>query len=506
MTADGAVTGAALDRFRTARDALEAAVLPLATSLDGRALELQLPLPGLAVRVGGYVVLGTGTEERLGQVHALRLERRAVGQVDVAVDGGSAGVHAGLALRYAAGTGVVLTGDRAPLHDADVRPATPDDVARLLADVPPPRGAPLRIGELALAPGVPAVVDARGLGRHTFVCGQSGSGKTYALGLLLERVLTQTGLRIVVLDPNSDHVGLGRPAPGVDGDAGWRYRDAARGVAVHGRPGAGRERLRLRAAELAPAAQAALLRLDPVADREEHAELVALLADDRPPALARLEASGRPEAVRLALRARSLGVDRLAVWAGDEPGSVLDALADPAVRCLVIDLGALGTEEEQRLVSAAVLGALWRGREAREPCLVVIDEAHTVCPAVPGSALGALASEEAVRIAGEGRKYGLHLLACTQRPQKVHPNVVTQCDNLVLMRMASRGDLAAVRDAFSFVPPALVDRATELRQGEAVVAGGLVPEPALARFGGRLSAEGGGDVPATWADGPVATG
>ena len=57
-----------------------------------------------------------------------------------------------------------------------------------------------------------------------------------------------------------------------------------------------------------------------------------------------------------------------------------------------------------------------------------------------------------MRIAAEGRKFGLYLLTSTQRPQKVHPNVVSQCDNLVLMRMNSAADLAYAREVFSFVP------------------------------------------------------
>ena len=32
------------------------------------------------------------------------------------------------------------------------------------------------------------VAQSGGFGRHTFLCGQSGSGKTYSLGVLLERV------------------------------------------------------------------------------------------------------------------------------------------------------------------------------------------------------------------------------------------------------------------------------------------------------------------------------
>ncbi|WP_248239988.1 helicase HerA domain-containing protein [Microbacterium kunmingense] len=60
----------------------------------------------------------------------------------------------------------------------------------------------LLIGTLVdSAPATTARVLAPRLNRHTFWCGESGSGKTYALGVLLEQVLLHTRLPLVVLDP-----------------------------------------------------------------------------------------------------------------------------------------------------------------------------------------------------------------------------------------------------------------------------------------------------------------
>jgi uncharacterized protein len=72
-------------------------------------------------------------------------------------------------------------------------------------------------------------------------------------------------------------------------------------------------------------------------------------------------------------------------------------------------------------------------------------------------------------------------------------------DNLVLMRMNSLADTAFAEAAFSFVPPSLIERAVVFRQGEALIAGKISPQPALLRFGARITEEGGADVPATWA-------
>ena len=93
-----------------------------------------------------------------------------------------------------------------------------------------------------------------------------------------------------------------------------------------------------------------MLRLDPVADREEHAELDGAGRRRAAGALEELlDPRGRRRGA-LALRSRNLGVDRWGVWARGAGESVLDAL-DGDARCLVVDLGSLDTREEQALVA-----------------------------------------------------------------------------------------------------------------------------------------------------------
>jgi hypothetical protein len=498
-TTEGHAVEQGVERFRAVRRELEASVLPLASSLDGRRFDFQSSLHGLEVRLGGYVVVEHEGESRLGQVLALEPARAEGAELELPGDAETpAGLRSSVPIRYARGEGALIEGDGAPFHDAMVRPATAREVSDWTRRSRG-RSAVLEIGELALSPGVVAGLDAGGFDRHTFLCGQSGSGKTYSLGVVLEWLLVRTGLRIVVLDPNSDFVRLGSVREGADPAAAARYREAARTVAVHSARAKGERRLRIRLGEIEPAARAALLRLDPIADREEHAELSDLLAEGRAPTVAAMSTSSRPQARRLALRARNLGLEDFGVWAGDQAGSTLDAVHDPAARCVVVDLGSLATPEEQALTAEAVLGELWRHREERSPVLIVIDEAHNVCPARPEDPLTALATAHAVRIAAEGRKFGLYLLVSTQRPQKVHENVVSQCDNLVLMRLNSAADAAYAQRVFSFVPPRLVEQAAAFRLGEALVAGKISPHPAIVRFGARVAEEGGSDLPATWA-------
>jgi hypothetical protein len=197
---------------------------------------------------------------------------------------------------------VILSGDGAPFHDAAIRPATGEEVGAWLAEGSGDR-ARLPVGELRLAPGVPFSLDAGGFDRHTFFCGQSGSGKTYSLGVVLEQLLLHTGLRIIILDPNSDFARIASARADAGEEAAERWRALSPGIEVH--TGAGEARLCLRLRELSREAQAAMLRLDPVADREEHAELDALLDDESPNTLEDMMSGARPTARALAQRIRN---------------------------------------------------------------------------------------------------------------------------------------------------------------------------------------------------------
>jgi uncharacterized protein len=469
-------------------------VLPLATSVDGRNFTFHAPLDDLPFQLGGYVVQIGGDERWLGQI--LTLE---VGLIEVNLSASSPGPELLTVRRVAAavGAGSVL-GNGRPFHDVLLAPATAAQVNDW-QEASWSKGAALRVGQFANVTGVPALIDPEGFDRHTFLCGQSGSGKTYSLGVILEHLLVDTELRILVLDPNSDFVRLGTVRDGSEGPITEAYREVASRIEVLRSESEDGSPLRIRVSELSPRARAAMLQLDPVHDREEYAALSELLEHDeggRPliGSISELLTSELPGARQLGLRAANLGVFDWSIWERGSGGSLHGRLLDDDWRCLVVDLGSLDTPEEQAVIAESVLDTLWRHRRDRRPVLIVIDEAHNVCPQNPEFGVVALATRHAIQIAAEGRKFGLHLLVSTQRPQKVHENVLSQCDNLVLMRMNSAADLVHLIESFSFVPPSIFDEARHFRLGEALIAGKFSPHPTLVRFGARISEEGGADV------------
>ena len=377
-----------------------------------------------------------------------------------------------------------------PFTDAEVAAVSTDTIAAMHHSV----RATLNVGTNLTPPGGPARLLPHRFNRHTFWCGQSGSGKTYALGVLLEQLIVQTALPIVIFDPNSDFVRLGELQEGVTGPDAEAL--AQRDIRVLRPSTDGADPLRARFTDMPARSRAAVLRLDPVIDRDEYNTVMHLTETfnigNMPSMVSTLLASEDPGGQALGKRLENLGTLDWEVWARrDTPATdIIDTRPDATV----LDIGGFSTPDQQLVVALSVLDDLWERRESRRPVLLVIDEAHNLCSPELDTPLALAVRERIIQIAAEGRKFGLWLLLSTQRPSKVHPGIISQCDNLGLMKMVSPLDLEDIATYFGFAPPALLALSPWFRQGEALFAGGFVPAPTLLRVGERLTPEGGRDV------------
>ncbi|WP_175584359.1 ATP-binding protein [Nocardia cyriacigeorgica] len=356
-------------------------------------------------------------------------------------------------------------------------------------------GAVLDVGVALTAPGGPARLLPKRFNRHTFWCGQSGSGKTYALGVVLEQLIAHTALPVVIFDPNSDFIRLGEMPAESTGPTADALRK--RNIRVL-RPNAENpdSLLRARFTTMPLSSKAAILQIDPIADREEFNELLhigpLLASSELDQWLPDLRDSGTAAQRRLAQRVENLGLLDWEVWALENV-AVTEVVAERP-DATVLDLGGFSTPEQQLVVALSLLDELWARREERKPVLLVIDEAHNLASPRLDSAIAIAVRERLIQIAAEGRKFGLWLLLSTQRPSKVHPGIISQCDNLALMKMTSPVDLAELGTYFGYAPAALLARSPWFRQGEALFAGGFVPAPALVKVNARITREGGSDV------------
>jgi uncharacterized protein len=496
------------DQRRSGHPPTVRSVVPVAFGKGGRTGEA-LGLLGGDLELGALLVLETPGAPIVAQVQSLELEEHEISDAS----GDSAG-EAGLGVSRSVRGQIALLGrlvgdsfdttiPTKGVPETPYRRATEAE-RRVVTAGMAGTDTVFEVGSAIGTAGVPVELRAKGFGRHTFLCGQSGSGKTYATGVLLERLRLATSLPVIVLDPNSDHVHLGE----VRSDASATlpvddYRAISDEVLVARARGAGGHLLAAHFSDLPLAQRSALLRLDAVSDLEEFAQFRAVMgALTAPFSVGDVAAHARGLATaageRLAQRIDNLGVADWGVWCRPGETSLVDSapLSHP---CVVLDLGSLVLPEERLTVSAAVLQTLWARRGEKRPVLLVVDEAHNVFPAAPSDEMESATNELGTAIAAEGRKYGLHLLVATQRPSRVTSNVVSQCDNLALLRMNSVQDVDELCLLFSHVPSGLIRQAPEFVLGEVLFAGPITTVPSRTAIGSRVSPEGGGDPPADWA-------
>jgi DNA helicase HerA-like ATPase len=77
--------------------------------------------------------------------------------------------------------------------------------------------------------------------------------------------------------------------------------------------------------------------------------------------------------------------------------------------------------------------------------LFVCDEAHLYLPRKEGNPVERRAVEAFEKIAKEGRKYGVALMIVSQRPSDVSTTILSQCNNIISLRLTNADDQATVR-------------------------------------------------------------
>lgn len=178
----------------------------------------------------------------------------------------------------------------------------------------------------------------------------------------------------------------------------------------------------------------------------------------------------------------------------------LDVLLEPGT-VTVINLAGLRAEVQDHLVYnilyrvfSARLRYLRRlpGESYPYPVVVVLEEAHRFVP--PRTQRQTRSRDIVATIASEGRKFGVFLVAITQRPSRLDPDVLSQLQGQIILRIVNPRDQEAIRDSSEQVSQDLLDNLPGLNTGEAVVVGPLSPAPIMMRLRDRVLSYSGGDI------------
>ncbi|KHS81109.1 MULTISPECIES: ATP-binding protein [Pectobacterium] len=119
----------------------------------------------------------------------------------------------------------------------------------------------------------------------------------------------------------------------------------------------------------------------------------------------------------------------------------------------------------------------WTDPTDRRPIAFVCDEAHLYLPRKEGNPVERRAVEAFEKIAKEGRKYGVALMIVSQRPSDVSTTILSQCNNIISLRLTNADDQATVRKLLPESLESLLEALPIMDVGEAMVVGDSVLLP-----------------------------
>ena len=114
----------------------------------------------------------------------------------------------------------------------------------------------------------------------------------------------------------------------------------------------------------------------------------------------------------------------------------------------------------------------------RTPFTLIWDEAHLYLPINDeADEVQKQALYNFERIAKEGRKYGVSILAVSQRPADVSKTILSQCNNFVVLRLTNEKDKGVIKNLLPDSLKSTIEFLPLLDVGEALVVGDAILLP-----------------------------
>jgi len=336
----------------------------------------------------------------------------------------------------------------------------------------------LNLGE-SLATGDPLAVDFD-KSRRVLICGKTGSGKSYTLGVLVEELSKNQEVIILIVDPQGIFWTMAQPNTPQEMEL-LKWDELPRGLKVNllvpGQPedrygspeivarleehGVSIQPLRINPSDITEEMWCDLFNLD-----INELGGITLFKAVRQARKKLKRDFFIPDIIEEVARTNALDVTKEAVirrleMAMDwdlfesvqyrEFWQILDPTGVNVVDLSVLDQGRYGL---RNLVVAVLARFIFRQRvisrraEALNlaPALpkvwMAIDEAHNFCP----SGKSALSKSIVIQWAKEGRQPGLSLVVATQQPGAIDSEVLSQCDLRIIHKITAREDLRAINN------------------------------------------------------------
>ncbi len=367
-----------------------------------------------------------------------------------------------------------------------------------------PRDESLTVGNLITRPRVSVGLTVSGLRRHMAIIAQTGAGKSYCAGVLIEELLEKGG-SIIVVDPHADYALMGMSVDKSRHELSDRlvvFRNPASTGRYSEKDVGNMEDYTIAFSDLSDeeifrianiqegykvireTVSTALQELRDSDTIFSPQDLVSKLEEN----LQSADKQSEKSPIQSALRYVRI-LSRMRVFSSTSTPT--ERILSP-MQVSIMDLSGLNAFSTDYIVSKLLSDtyhALLNGEYAH-PVFVVIEEAHNFIPANDTTRSSPIIK----RIAAEGRKFGIFLIVISQRPSKIHPDTLSQCNSQIIMKLTNPKDQEAVIRSSERMSEGMLKNLPGFNPGEAVVLGPVSKAPVMIKIRKRKTHEGGADI------------
>lgn len=329
----------------------------------------------------------------------------------------------------------------------------------------------LRIGNLETNDDIDIFVNPEDFYKHFAVLAQTGAGKSYLTGVLMEEMLEQD-FPVMIIDPHGEFSSLQSPNPeNEDESEGYNVREYSPNTDINKSAlplefsslNFDKKELQTLIPDSLTNSQMGVLynALNGLKDKGDDYSLI-----DIEDAVQKEESTAKWNLLNYLEQLEESGLF------SDEPVDPKDLVEKG--RATIINLKAVepDTAEMAVYLLAKKLFDL-RKRDKVPPFMMVFEEAHNF---IPEKGFGQAISNPIMRkIASEGRKFGLGVGVISQRPARIDKNVLSQCNTQFILKVTNPNDLKAISKSFEGVTSEVEDMIKSLPPGVCFVLGNQYP-------------------------------
>jgi len=282
------------------------------------------------------------------------------------------------------------------------------------------------------------------LTKHVSILAKSGSGKSYASGVLVEEILDKE-IPLLIIDPHGEYSSLKEKSEDTESllKFGLKPQDYKNKIKIYSpnitdNP----ECIPLRLSNYNLSSQEILHILPAKLSNVQLGLLYSSLKEinkiDFNQLILELELEENSAKYSLINIIKYL--DKLNLFS-DAPTS-LQELIMPG-KCSIINLKGIEQELQEVIVYKLVKDLFEERKKGNiAPFFLILEEAHNY---LPERSFGEAKSSKILRqVASEGRKFGLGLCVISQRPSRLDKSVISQCSTQIILKITNPNDLRAV--------------------------------------------------------------